>query len=164
MEYPVFKALLFFVSLVDGIYLGVLMHELGHAIAALIVTRQSIRVKVGTGEGLFGFSAGRLQVSLGLAGFRYGSTEYERGRESIGAQRFVIVGGPLMTLALTCGLAASLWQFEAWGWIWIALFGFFVANFRILFVSLWPIRYTAPDGSGEVWLSDSLDFWETGKR
>ena len=38
MEYAIFKALLFAVALLDGVYLGVLAHGLGHAIMALILT------------------------------------------------------------------------------------------------------------------------------
>ena len=38
MEFLVLKVLLFVFALLDGIYLGVLVHELGHALVALMVT------------------------------------------------------------------------------------------------------------------------------
>ena len=38
MEFAILKALLFVASLLDGVYLGVLAHELGHAIVALALT------------------------------------------------------------------------------------------------------------------------------
>lgn len=165
MEYAVIlKGLLFVAVLIDGIYLGVLLHEMGHAVAALLVTRQSVSIQVGTSDRNVGLSLGRLTVLLGLAGFRYGATRYDRSRESIGVQRWVIAGGPLVSLCVTVVLALGLGRFEPWSWIWIALFALFVANFRILIVSIWPIEYPSPDGSDEVWLSDGLDFWRTGKR
>ncbi len=164
MEYAIFKALLFVVALLDGVYLGVLAHGLGHAIMALILTRQSVIVKVGTLGEVVGLSMGRLTLKLGLKGFRYGSTSYDRQSESVSRQRLIILGGPLVTLFLTIAFGSSLARFDPWGWIWVALMGFFVANLRILTVSLWPIAYQAPDGSGEVWKSDMLDLLSLGKR
>ena len=165
MEYAVIlKALLFVVALFDGIYFGVLLHELGHGVAALLATRQSISIQVGTSDRNVSLSMGRLRILLGLAGFRYGATRYDRSRETVGAQRWIIAGGPVASLIVTVVLGMSLGRLEAWSWIWVALFALFVANFRILIVSLWPIEYAFPDGNGEVWLSDGLDFWRVGKR
>lgn len=144
------KGLLFVIALLDGIYLGVLLHEMGHALAALLVTRQTVTLQVGTSDRNVRFSFGRLTAFLGLAGFRYGATRYDRSRESIGVQRWVIAGGPIASLCVTVFLGLSLWRFEPWSWIWVALLAFFVANFRILIVSLWPIEYPAPDGSGDI--------------
>lgn len=165
MEYVVLlKGLLFVAALFDGIYLGVLVHEMGHALVALLGTRQSIVLQVGTDDRNVRFSVGRLTAFLGLAGFRYGATHYDRSRESVRVQRWVIAGGPIASLCVTVGLGLSLWRFEPWSWIWVALFAFFVANFRILIVSLWPIEHLSPDGSGAVWLSDGLDFWRVGRH
>lgn len=158
------KALFFVAVLLDGVYIGVLFHELGHALVAFVFTKQPIEVQVGADDRNFEISLGRLNVKLGLRGFRYGATRYDRESESLGAQRWVILGGPAASLIATATFAASLQYFEVWSWLWLALFAFFVANFRILIVSLWPIEYLAPDGSGETWLSDGLDFWRLGKR
>jgi len=164
MEFAILKFLLFLTALLDGVYLGVLAHELGHAIVALVLTRQNVTVKVGALREVVGFSMGRLTLKLGLKGFRYGSTAYDRQVESVSRQRWIILGGPSMTLFLTIAFGLSLFRFEPWGWIWVALMAFFVANLRILIVSLWPIAFLAPDGSGEIWKSDMLDFISLGKR
>ena len=163
MEFAILKALLFVAALLEGVYLGVLAHELGHAIVALVLTRQNVTVKVGTLGEVIGLSMGRLTLRLGLKGFRYGSTAYERQMESVERQRFIILGGPCVTLFLTFALGLSLARFEPWGWVWVALMGLFVANFRILVVSLWPIAYRDQDGSGQFWKSDTLDFLTLGK-
>ena len=47
MELLVLKVLLFAFALLDGIYLGVLVHELGHALVALSLTGQSVKLNVG---------------------------------------------------------------------------------------------------------------------
>ena len=90
MEFAILKALLFVASLLDGVYLGVLAHELGHAIVALALTRQNVTVKVGTLGEVVGLSLGRLTLKLGLKGFRYGSTSYDRQVESVKRQRWII--------------------------------------------------------------------------
>lgn len=164
MEFAILKAALFVLSILDGIYLGVLAHEFGHALVALLVTRQSIGLQVGRSRQPLMINLGRLSIALGLVGFRYGSTTYDRSRETSLTQRWVIAGGPIASFVVTVSLGISLWQFEPWGWVWIGLFGLFVANFRILIVSLWPMEHKAPGENGEIWLSDSLDFWRTGKR
>ena len=66
MEFAILKALLFVAALLDGVYLGVLAHELGHAIVALVLTRQNVTVKVGTLGEVIGLSMGRLTLRLGL--------------------------------------------------------------------------------------------------
>ncbi|OUW18680.1 MAG: hypothetical protein CBD18_02275 [Opitutales bacterium TMED158] len=158
------KALFFAAILLDGVYLGVLVHELGHASVALLATKQRVAAQVGTSHRYVSWELGRLRLKLGIAGFRYGATRYDRDGESLRVQRWVILGGPLASLLVTVSLGLSLQRFEVWSWLWLALFALFIANFRILIVSLWPIEYPAPDGSGEKWLSDGLDFWRLGKE
>ena len=136
MEYAIFKALLFAVALLDGVYLGVLAHGLGHAIMALILTRQSVIVKVGTLGEVVGLSMGRLTLKLGLKGFRYGSTSYDRQSESVSRQRLIILGGPLVTLFLTIAFGSSLARFDPWGWIWVALINFFWVKRFLVFDKL----------------------------
>ncbi len=164
MEFLVLKFLLFIFALLDGIYLGVLVHELGHALVALMATGQSVKLKIGLSKQPIELNWGRISIELGLVGFRYGSTSYDRSRESSKTQRWIVLGGPLASLIVTAGLGMSLFKFEAWGWIWVGLLGLFVANLRILITALWPTEYINPENPEEVWLSDSLDFWRLGKR
>lgn len=164
MEFLILKVLLFVVALLDGIYLGVLVHELGHALIALVTTEQPVTLRVGRSTQPVEFKLGRLSLELGLAGFRYGTTSYDRTLEPVSTQRWIIAGGPVASLAVTLSLGISLWWFEPWGWIWIALFGLFVANLRILITALWPMEYRNPENHDDVWLSDSLDFWRLGRR
>lgn len=163
MEFLVLKVLLFVFALLDGIYLGVLVHELGHALVALSLTGQSVKLKVGLSKQPVKLDWGRMLIELGIVGFRYGSTTYDRSQETSKTQRWIVAGGPIASLFVTASLGMSLFRFEAWSWIWIALLGFFVANFRILITALWPMEYRNPQKPEEVWLSDSLDFWRMGK-
>ena len=78
MEFLVLKVLLFVFALLDGIYLGVLVHELGHALVALSLTGQSVKLKVGLSKQPFKLDWGRISIELGIVGFRYGSTTYDR--------------------------------------------------------------------------------------
>ncbi|MEM9160870.1 MAG: M50 family metallopeptidase [Verrucomicrobiota bacterium] len=161
----VVKMLWFALTFVWGVYVGVVFHELGHSLAALLATRQKVELQVGTSEGR-GFSLGRLAVRLGIQGFRYGFTRYERANESVGKQAFVALCGPLATLAwggaCVWGALASAEDMTSFAWILWA--GFFIANFRIFMVVVWPFEYRPNGPEGEVWLSDSLDVWRMLKK
>ena len=111
MEFAILKALLFVASLLDGVYLGVFAHELGHAIVALALTLPDCNGKGGNAREVVGLSLGRLTLKLGLKGFRYGSTSYDRQVESVKRQRWIILGGPSVTLLLTIVFGLSLSHF-----------------------------------------------------
>ncbi len=164
MEFLILKAIWFILALLDGVYIGVLVHELGHAAVALLRTKQAVTVKVGRSREPLQLKWGRLTMELSIAGFQYGSTTYDRSLESKSIQRWVIAGGPAASFFATLAFGYSLWNFEPWSWIWIALLAFFVANLRILITALWPMEYPSPENPEEVWVSDSLDFWRLGKR
>ncbi len=153
------KILVFLGAFFDGLYLSILFHELGHGIAAVLVTRQKVVSKVGTSKDSPGFSLGRLRIELGLKGFQYGFTYYERDRESRFRQILVALGGPLASIIIA--LLCAWWVLDTTlgGWLWVIGFACFVANIRILLVSLWPIKYRPFPDKDEVWLSDTLDIW-----
>lgn len=142
-----------------GLTLATLLHEFGHALAALILTRQEIELEIGRGTRIAGFRVGRLRFALARRARRYGFTRYERFREARWRQAAVALAGPLATLA-SCA-ACFLWAraVGAGGATWIVAVALLVANLRVLVTALWPVAYY-PDGpGGEAWLSDALDLW-----
>ena len=84
----------------------VLWHELGHAAAALALTRGRVEVRVGADhDGPLWFSVGRLRVVLGLLPFAGGECSYEpdtvwRGRH----EAWVAAAGPLASALAAVGL------------------------------------------------------------
>ena len=166
MEYGLIAGkLVFFVfAFVCGIYGGVFFHELGHALGALIGTKQTVELQVGTGSRPVSFELGRLKVLLGLKGFRYGFTRYDRTRENLGVQVFVAALGPLATLLWGAFCFAWVYFTPIKEWTWIAGTACFIANFRILMVVLWPFEYRPYADRDDVWLSDTLDVWRMLKR
>lgn len=142
-----------------SLFLCVFLHELGHSLAAWALTRQQVRLSVGTSDSGLAFGAGRLVVRFSLGGFRYGLTEYDRSIEPRGVQIAVAAMGPIASLlGLAVGFYAIAYiPFRLWWWI--PGLAFFVANFRILLVALLPLEYRPRKDSDEVWLSDSLDIW-----
>lgn len=147
-----------------GISLGVLLHELGHALTALFATRQNVAIELGRGEKGQDFQIGRLIIKTKSLLPRYGVTLYDRSRETRARQTLVALCGPLMT-AVVCAVCLWVLLSMAYGsWSWLVLLALCVANFRILIVAVWPIAYR-PDGEkGEVWLSDALDIWRMWTR
>lgn len=142
-----------------GIVGGVFLHELGHALAALVATRQRLELEVGSAGGRWSFSLGRLWISARSRGLFYGVTRYDRGSVSRMRQTLVALGGPLASLAACLGFGWLTTQEVVGSWAWIVFLGLTVANFRILIVAVWPMEYRPNGPDGEVWLSDGLDVW-----
>lgn len=142
-----------------GIVSGVFLHELGHALVALLATRQRVDLEVGASGAKAAFSLGRLGFSFRSRGLRYGATRYERAGESRMRQTLVALGGPVASVAACLGFGWLTVSLVVGTWEWIAFLGLTVANFRILIVAVWPLEYRAEGDEGEVWLSDGLDVW-----
>lgn len=149
-----------------GIVSGVFLHELGHALMALLVTRQKVELEVGADGGRKVLRLGRLELVGRSQGLRYGATRYNRGTESRGTQAWVSAGGPVASLAAVLVFGWLLVDSVVGDWLWIVWLGLLAANFRIFIVSVWPMEYRPRGPGGEVWLSDGLDLWRllTSKR
>ena len=139
----------------------VLWHELGHALAALALTRGSVGIGVGAAhDGPHRISVGRLRVAFGVVPFVGGECSYDpdtlrRARD----EAWVAAAGPLASLAAAIGLAAlalALGPADDLG-VRVAVLGGQVAAFHALFTLL-PIRYAL--GSGAAGReSDGLAVW-----
>ncbi len=143
-----------------GIGVAVVVHELGHAFASLLVTRQRIELQIGKrASDAKGWRVGRLQVFWSPRGFHLGATRYDRTAVSRVRQMAVAAAGPLASFVFFAFFAVLMSRSLLGGWQWISFLGLSVANFRILIVALWPVAYRPHGPEGEVWLSDGLDFW-----
>jgi len=153
------KFVVLLAAYLGGIVLGVLAHELGHAVMAFLVTRQKVELEVGSAGGRAKVSLGRLELCFRTRGLRYGVTRYDRAVESRGKQAWVAVGGPVASVLAVVLFGWLLVNAVVGSWIWILWLGLMVANFRILIVAIWPIEYRPNGTTGEVWVSDGLDLW-----
>ncbi|MCH6258283.1 hypothetical protein MLD52_17105 [Puniceicoccaceae bacterium K14] len=147
-----------------GLVVSVFVHELGHSMAALAVTKQPIHLAIGKGELLERISIGRLSVHASWRGMQFGSTRYDRSLESRNTQLLIALGGPLLTVLLAVSLGWFLKDIPLGGWQGLSSLALFVANFRILIVSLWPMEYRPNSDGEEIWLSDALDIWRLLRR
>lgn len=167
-ETPLLLALLKFCWLgavyLVGLGIGVLAHELGHAVPATLLTRQRVLLQVGQGKRFLRFVLGRLEIRLSWRGCRFGFTRYGRETESRTRQTVVAAAGPAASLLACAAFAWAAVNSVVGSWDWIAYLALFVSNFRILIVAIWPIAYRPSPQSEEVWLSDSLDIWRMWRR
>lgn len=153
------KLLWLLIAYLLGLVGGVFLHELGHALAVLTVTKQSALLQIGRDERSEAVTIGRISLLCSWRGLRYGFTRYDREAEPIRKQIFVAACGPLASLFFSLTFLLAFAASEGGSWSWFGFLGLFVANLRILVTSLWPRPYH-PDGSeGEAWLSDGLDIW-----
>ena len=160
----VFQFLVFAASFVGGLFIGLIVHELGHAIAAVALTKQKVTAQIGTSNRPFRIVVGRLSLRLSISGFRYGWTEYDRSGESRGVQVLVALCGPLATVVLAGFCLAWVYGFPVLSLPWLVGLGFIVANLRILATSILPLKMRNPQNQDEEWLSDSLDIWRLLKK
>lgn len=160
----VLQFLVFAASFVSGLFVSLVIHELGHAIAAVALTKQKVIAQIGTSERPFQIVMGRLNLRLSIGGFRYGWTEYDRSVESRGTQVFVALCGPLVTVVLAAFCSVWVYSLPVFSWLWLIALGFIVANLRILVTSLLPLKMRNPQNKDEEWLSDSLDIWRLLKK
>ncbi len=142
-----------------GLVGGVFWHELGHAVVALLVTRQKVELEIGAGGTRRCLNLGRLELVFRTSGHRYGATRYERSRESRGTQVAVALGGPLASVFAVSFFTWLMVGSPVGAWAWVVSLGLTIANFRILIVAVWPIEYRPLGEGGAVWLSDGLDIW-----
>lgn len=142
-----------------GLVGGVLFHEMGHALVALLATRQRVELELGAEGKRRCVRMGRLSLVFRSRGWRYGATRYERAKELRGVQALVALGGPVASLLAVLGFGWLMVSSTVGSWTWIVALGLAIANFRIWIVAVWPLEYRPQEQGGEVWVSDGLDLW-----
>ena len=123
------------------------LHELGHALPALLLTRGKVKVRVGEGKKFLFFSPGKLgkrfSIKISLKNPRVGYTQFEQQKK--GSQFIVLLGGPLFTFLLTWQAGDLLFARNLAGWAEVLLISWFCGNFLALLRSLIP-TYLKPTG------------------
>lgn len=146
-------------ALVTALAVGIVAHELGHALAGAVVGFRIHRIQVGSGPPVLRFGLGQVRVSV-HAGLGGGSTlcttdrpGHYRLRHSI-----VLIGGPAASLAL----AVTAWSLlpgqgrTAGAFLGVAA----VINLGLAVTNLWP--QTVTGAGGAVLRSDGgqlVDTW-----
>ena len=169
-DWPVVLAWLAFACVVFWLFrsLATLLHELGHALPALLLTPEEVELQVGRtnsrrkgkadDEIISWCKWGRLRWTCSFPTGLEGFTGYDR--ESLGkwALLLVIAGGPLVS-GLACGLGAWL-AFEVFEATWerVSALAFLCANLNLFLRSVVPV--TLRNGKP----SDGLDFWKSLRR
>jgi len=158
---------LFIVGLYGALGLGVIVHELGHALVALLLTQGTVTIEIGQGDKVWAFRAGRLRCVVrresgawGLAhgavrGWHTGLTRLERDEEiGTGRQVAIILAGPLATLVIAALAVALLAGFAGYQHspVWLLpdllLAGFAVCEGAIFVGNLLPWQFRRPRRDG----------------
>jgi hypothetical protein len=130
----------------------VMLHELGHAAAALLLTSGRVAVGVGGDRDELVLTAGRLELGLTPAVAPGGECRVDDGTLRVPkAEAWVAAAGPVASLAIAVGLSSA--ALEHGGIVLAAGAG--VAWLQALLTAL-PLRYGAGVGPGE---SDGRAIW-----
>ncbi len=159
------ETLLWFAALWGGVWMlrpvATFLHELGHALPALVFTKGEVKVRVGDSFQKSLLRIGRLGWAFALRRSSIGFTSYDRASLGKGALAIVILGGPLAS-GLACGLGswAILHETEQ-TWIRIVAAAFLCANGILFLRSTIPVTLRPTEQFPEGPPSDGLDLWRT---
>jgi hypothetical protein len=137
-------------------------HELGHAWAALLLTREKVTLSVGQ-QNLspsFSFCLGeRFLAKVSLRKGKWGYTQYNSQEGSISVPLLILLSGPLMTLLLTCSAGYFLFFTENHPVLENILISWFCANFLTLMRAVLPMRMQPSPSFPEGPPSDGLQVY-----
>jgi len=137
--------------------IATLLHELGHALPALLLTNSPVSIRVGDDSVKPLIDAERMTLSLSLRNASIGFTSYDRNSLSVFRLVFVVLGGPMASLS-ACVLSA--W-FIVHGpeslWISLLAAAFLSANGLVFLRSIIPVKLRPTNEFPEGPPSDGLD-------
>ena len=82
-----------------------IIHELGHAISAVIFTSQTVQIKVGVGQGSLNFSIKSLKLEISFKKMIFGYTAFQNANLANIQLALIYATGPIFSfLACTVGL------------------------------------------------------------
>ncbi len=146
-----------------------LFHEMGHAIPALLFSREKVQVFVGTyGDTKQGatLSLGRLDIffKFNFLAWNIGMCRHQ-GQTNALRNFLIIVGGPIASLTIAIPLLFFLPQVEAQPFLHFAIFVFFAAACLDLVSNLFPYGSQMHTDSGQSIYNDGkqlLSLWKRG--
>ena len=132
-----------------------LLHELGHALPSLLLTRDPVRIRLVNSADKPMIKLGSLEICLGPTTSFEGSCEFTSDGMSTARLITIALGGPLTSLCLSGLFLGYIFAMGLpWG-IRLMAAVFFYANFRILLVSIIPRTFRAPSQQARG-ISDGL--------
>ena len=124
------------------------LHELGHGLPALFLTRGKVKIRVGEGKGIFfrrPYNLGeRFSFEISFKNTRVGYTQFEEQKK--GSQLIILLGGPLVTFFLTWQAGDLLFSRNLSNWAEVLLVSWFCGNFLAFLRSVIP-TYLKPTQS-----------------
>jgi hypothetical protein len=125
----------------------VAIHELAHAIPALLLGKKEVTLELGDSPAPTTFRLGSLHIRLHRSHLHQGSTHYEGNARSVAEAILLILGAPFVSLLLT--LLLGNWILEHHAGLpfpaTLALSACWLASFHITFSVWWPFANPRSD-------------------
>jgi len=125
----------------------VLLHELGHALPALLSRKPNVRIDIGEGATWFAVPLPSMTLSVHRHHHSRGSTTYDGTARSHAEACFIILPAPLLSLSIALGFGWFIYQIAptANPVALLMLTAAWLANFHITFSAWWPIANPRSD-------------------
>jgi len=137
-------------------------HELGHALAALLFTREKVTLSVGQKSlsPSFSFCIGkRFLAEVSLRKGKSGYTQYQLQKRSLWVPMLILLSGPIMSMLLTCSSGYVLFFTSNHPVLENILISWFCCNFLTLMRSVLPMRMQPTPSFPEGPPSDGLQIY-----
>ena len=133
------------------------IHELGHAMPALILTKKQVSLRVGKAGGRAGNLGRRLEIVISCKNGQEGCTQYSLEKTKVFSRLIILSGGPLITSLNSFFSGYLLFNKQPWHlWIELLLVIWFCANTLALLRSVIPMRLRPTETFPEGPKSDGL--------
>lgn len=137
------------------------LHELGHGLPALVLTRGKVMIRVGEGKGLFfrrTYTLGeRFSFKINFQNTRVGYTQFEEQKK--GSQLIILLGGPLVTFFLTWQAGELLFMGNLPNWAELFLISWFCGNFLAFLRSVIPTHLKPTESFPQGAPSDGMQIF-----
>ena len=140
--------------------IATLVHELGHALVAIILTKEKVFLTVGTGKPYTLWKGRRMEVSISIRNSIFGVTSFSENTTSRLVVFFILLGGPVSSIIFSILGMNSLLNFDLGLTAKSALIGWTCINILVFLRSILPMTLQGTSKISEGVPSDGLQLYK----
>lgn len=125
--------------------IATIVHEMGHALLARVLTKENVRIRIGAGENIFKFKLMRIEVEISFKKMIHGHTAFNGNILSKMQTLLVLISGPLSSIiALAVGIL-TIYQTKLFTALDAVLVGWICSNLLCFLRNILPFYLQGAD-------------------